>query len=116
MTRGEGERVFFFNGPATPEIYTFPTRRSSGLDDRDGFYRNWGDAAFRSEMNAAFTLPTAELEDKFLHEAELAGFSGLTGHRAIGGIRASIYNALTLGAVEKLSNFMDDFRFKQHGK
>ena len=88
----------------------------STIDDSDGFYRNWGDAAFRSDMNAAFTLPTAALEDKFLHEAEMAGFSGLTGHRAIGGIRASIYNALTLGAVEKLSNFMDDFRFKQHGK
>lgn len=88
----------------------------STIDNSDGFYHNWGDAAFRSDMNAAFTLPTAELEDKFLHEAELAGFSGLTGHRAIGGIRASIYNALTLGAVEKLSNFMDDFRFKQHGK
>lgn len=86
------------------------------IDDSDGFYRNWGDAAFRSDMNAAFTLPTPDLEDKFLHDAAAAGFSGLGGHRAIGGVRASIYNALTLEAVEKLGEFMEDFRFKQHAK
>jgi hypothetical protein len=57
-----------------------------------------------------------ELEALFLNEATAAGFSGLGGHRAIGGVRASIYNALTLGAVEKLTGFMEDFRFKHHAK
>jgi phosphoserine aminotransferase len=52
------------------------------------------------------------LEKKFLAESHEAGFSGLSGHRAIGGIRASIYNALSLPAAEKLTNFMDDFMRK----
>jgi phosphoserine aminotransferase len=80
------------------------------LDGSDGFYRGRTAVADRSLMNVAFNLPTPELDRQFLEEARLAGLSGLGGHRAIGGIRASIYNALTLQAVERLVGFMADFR------
>jgi phosphoserine aminotransferase len=63
-------------------------------------------------MNAVFALPTPELEAKFLAESSDAGFSGLGGHRAIGGIRASMYNALSLSAVDQLLEFMTDFQKK----
>ena len=79
------------------------------IDGSNDFYRPWGEAAFRSDMNVAFNLPTKELEALFLNEATAAGFSGLGGHRAIGGVRASIYNALTLGAVEKPDRFYGRF-------
>lgn len=83
------------------------------LDDSDGFYRGRAARADRSLMNVAFTLPTPALEQQFVEQARLAGLSGLGGHRAIGGIRASLYNALTLPAVERLVAFMDDFRQRQ---
>ena len=80
------------------------------LDGCKGFYRGRADPADRSMMNVAFNLATPEMEREFLAEAQAAGFSGLSGHRAIGGIRASLYNALTLQAVDRLVGFMDDFR------
>ena len=80
------------------------------LDNSDGFYNARAAHADRSLMNAVFTLPTAELEGKFLAESSNAGFSGLGGHRAIGGIRASMYNALSLSAVDQLLEFMHDFQ------
>jgi phosphoserine aminotransferase len=83
------------------------------LDDSDGFYRGRAARADRSLMNVAFTLPTTALEQQFLEQARLAGLSGLGGHRAIGGIRASLYNALSLPAVEHLVAFMADFRQRQ---
>ncbi|TXG93483.1 MAG: phosphoserine transaminase [Rhodocyclaceae bacterium] len=83
------------------------------LDGSDGFYRGRAAVADRSLMNVSFKLPTPELDRQFLEEARLAGLSGLGGHRAIGGIRASIYNALTLQAVERLVGFMEDFRKHQ---
>lgn len=83
------------------------------LDDSDGFYRGRAAVADRSLMNVSFNLPTPELDRQFLEEARLAGLSGLGGHRAIGGIRASIYNALTLQAVERLVGFMADFRLRR---
>ena len=83
------------------------------LDESDGFYRGRADVQDRSLMNVAFNLETPELERKFLAEALAAGFSGLGGHRVIGGVRASIYNALTLTAVEKLRGFMADFQRSQ---
>lgn len=82
------------------------------LDDSDGFYRGRAARRDRSLMNVAFNLDSPERERQFLAEAEAAGFSGLAGHRAIGGLRASIYNALTLPAVEKLLGFMADFQQK----
>ncbi len=80
------------------------------LDNSDSFYNARAAHADRSMMNAVFTLPTAELEGKFLAESSNAGFSGLGGHRAIGGIRASMYNALSLSAVDQLLEFMHDFQ------
>lgn len=83
------------------------------LDESDGFYRGRARPCDRSLMNVAFNLDSPERERLFLAEAQAAGFSGLAGHRAIGGVRASIYNALTLSAVEELAGFMDDFRRRQ---
>lgn len=80
------------------------------LDDSDGFYAGHAAPADRSKMNVVFKLPTPELEATFIAAARAAGFSGLGGHRSIGGSRASIYNGLTFGAVEKLVDFMDGFR------
>ena len=80
------------------------------LDSSEDFYRGRAASACRSEMNVAFNLASLELEQQFLAEAQAAGFSGLGGHRSIGGLRASIYNAVTLSAVEELTGFMEDFQ------
>ena len=80
------------------------------LDESDGFYRGRAEAMDRSLMNVAFNLASPDLEKRFIAEALAAGFSGLEGHRAIGGIRASIYNGLTLAAVEELAGFMETFK------
>lgn len=85
------------------------------LDASEDFYRGRAARADRSTMNVAFNLRTPELEQRFLAESAEAGFSGLNGHRAIGGLRASLYNALTQNAVEKLAEFMHDFR-KRHDR
>lgn len=81
----------------------------SVLDNSNGFYRPRANPADRSLMNVTFNLATPELEKKFLAKATAAGFSGLAGHRALGGIRASIYNALEPSAVEDLADFMEGF-------
>ena len=83
------------------------------LDESQGFYRARAETKDRSLMNVAFNLASPELEKQFIAEARTAGFSGLDGHRAIGGIRASIYNGLTLAAVEKLAGFMEGFQKQQ---
>lgn len=83
------------------------------LDSSDGYYRGRAEAKDRSLMNVAFNLANPELEKRFLAEAQTAGFSGLAGHRSTGGIRASIYNGLTLSAVEQLLGFMEEFQRKQ---
>lgn len=82
----------------------------AALDRSNGFYRGRAAVPDRSLMNVSFNLDSPEREREFLDSASHAGFSGLGGHRAIGGIRASIYNALTLPAVEALAHFMDDFQ------
>ena len=83
------------------------------LDGSNGFYRGRAAPEDRSLMNVAFNLASPELEKQFLSDALAAGFSGLAGHRAIGGVRASIYNALTRPAVEQLLGFMEDFQRRQ---
>lgn len=83
------------------------------LDGSDGFYRGRAAAQDRSLMNVSFNLASPALDKQFIAEALAAGFSGLSGHRAIGGIRASIYNALSIPAVEKLVSFMEDFQRHQ---
>jgi phosphoserine aminotransferase len=80
------------------------------LDQSDNFYRGHAAIADRSQMNVSFNLPCKELEQRFLSDAQAAGFSGLGGHRSIGGMRASLYNGLTLSAVEELVGFMAEFR------
>jgi phosphoserine aminotransferase len=82
------------------------------LDGSGGFYQGRARVGDRSLMNAVFELPSKELESQFLADSLDAGFSGLGGHRAIGGIRASIYNALSLSAVDQLLDFMQTFQRK----
>lgn len=79
------------------------------IDASDGFYRGHAAHADRSGMNVAFRLPTGSLEQRFLAEAEEAGLVGLKGHRSLGGIRTSIYNAVTPEAVAALCGFMTEF-------
>lgn len=82
----------------------------TALDASEGFYNGRAAHTDRSLMNVAFSLPTPALEAEFLAESARAGFSGLAGHRSVGGIRASLYNGLEPDAVEKLAGFMEDFR------
>ena len=78
------------------------------IDSQD-FYRNPVAKANRSRMNVPFTLANAELDADFLKGAKAAGLSGLKGHRAVGGMRASIYNAMTLDGVQQLVSYMKEF-------
>jgi phosphoserine aminotransferase len=79
------------------------------IEGSGGFYRCPVDKACRSIMNLVWRLPTPELEEAFVKEAEKQSMSGLKGHRSVGGIRASLYNAVELGWVETLASFMKDF-------
>ncbi|HLG70230.1 MAG TPA: 3-phosphoserine/phosphohydroxythreonine transaminase [Chloroflexota bacterium] len=80
------------------------------LDASGGFYASSVAVPDRSIMNVTFRLPDEPLERRFLAEAEAEGFYGLQGHRSRGGIRASLYNAVTLESVRALAGFMEDFR------
>jgi len=82
--------------------------------DATGFYRGTAIKEFRSDMNVTWRLPSEELEEKFIKEAEKAGFSGLKGHRLVGGVRASIYNAFPVEGVDALVSFMQQFE-KRNG-
>ena len=77
--------------------------------DGSGFYRNPVERPARSWMNVPFTLPNEALDAPFLKESEAAGLLALKGHRAVGGMRASIYNAMPLAGVQALVDFMKDF-------
>jgi phosphoserine aminotransferase len=77
--------------------------------DSSNFYRGHADTDSRSIMNVTFRLPTEELEKKFSAEATAKKLDGLKGHRSVGGIRASIYNAFPKEGVEALVSFMKDF-------
>lgn len=77
--------------------------------DASGFYANPVALANRSIMNVPFTLADASLDAKFLEEADAAGLLNLQGHRSVGGMRASIYNAVPEAAVDALISFMNDF-------
>jgi len=83
------------------------------IDASDGFYRGHADLAARSLMNVTFRLPTEELEKQFATEATKQDLVGLKGHRSVGGIRASIYNAFPKEGVEALVEFMNDFAQKK---
>jgi len=77
--------------------------------DESGFYRGVARPQHRSQMNVTFRLPSEELEQRFVAEAEAAGLYALAGHRNVGGIRASIYNPMPRAAVEILAQFMAEF-------
>ena len=79
------------------------------LDSQD-FYSNPVAKEDRSRMNVPFTLRDAKLDAKFLEQAQARGLSQLKGHRSVGGMRASIYNAMPLEGVEALVGFMEEFR------
>jgi len=80
-----------------------------GYIDASDFYANPIAEANRSLMNVPFTLANPELEKLFLKEAEENHLLNLAGHRSVGGMRASIYNAVPLEGVQALVDFMDDF-------
>jgi phosphoserine aminotransferase len=80
--------------------------------DATDYYRGHADADSRSIMNVTFRLPSEELEKKFALEATAQGLDGLKGHRSVGGIRASIYNAFPLEGVAALLSFMKEFEKK----
>lgn len=80
--------------------------------DRSGFYRGTAENASRSRMNITFRLPSEELEKVFVKESAAAGLDGLKGHRSVGGMRASIYNAFPEGGVDALVAFMQAFERK----
>ncbi len=82
--------------------------------DRSGFWRPHASVESRSVMNVTWRLPSEALEEAFVKEAKAAGFDGLKGHRSVGGIRASLYNALELESVQSLAAFMRDFEGR-HG-
>jgi phosphoserine aminotransferase len=80
--------------------------------DRTGFYRGTAAKDSRSRMNITFRLPSEELEGKFVKESTAAGLDGLKGHRSVGGMRASIYNAFPEAGVTALVDFMREFERK----
>jgi len=82
----------------------------AAIDARPDFYRCPVERESRSLMNVVFNLPTPELEAEFIALAQKRGMSGLKGHRSVGGVRASIYNACELAWVEALVAFMKEFK------
>ena len=84
------------------------------IDTSCGYYSNPVDLAARSRMNVRFSLHDGALDASFLQESEAAGLMALKGHKALGGMRASLYNAVPLAAVEALVSFMRDFS-RRHG-
>lgn len=82
------------------------------MDSTDGFYKGTAAKEDRSLMNVTFRLPNEDLEKKLIAEATEKGFIGLKGHRSVGGLRASIYNAFPSKGVDDLVEFMKDFKAK----
>lgn len=80
------------------------------IDSSDGFYSSPVEEASRSHMNVVFRLPDEAAEKRFLAAAEEQQMMGLRGHRSVGGLRASLYNAMPMSGVEALASLMDSFR------
>lgn len=80
--------------------------------DATEFYRGTAAREFRSDMNITFRLPSEPLEEQFVKEASRQGMSGLKGHRSVGGVRASVYNALPMEGAQALADFMREFARK----
>lgn len=86
----------------------------AAIDASGGFYRNLVEPAVRSWMNVPFHIHDSRLDQAFLAEADAEGLIGLRGHRVLGGLRASLYNAVPMAAVQALVAFMDAF-MRRHG-
>ena len=80
------------------------------IDSSGGFYRGHAQPNSRSRMNVTFRLPSEDLEKKFAKQAEAEGLVGLKGHRSVGGLRASLYNAVPIDAAKSLVEFMAEFQ------
>ena len=80
------------------------------IDANPDYFVGTAEKGSRSWMNVTLRLPSEELEQKLIAEAKAAGFVGLKGHRSVGGIRVSLYNAMTLEGAQKVAEFMDNFR------
>lgn len=80
--------------------------------DESSLFKGTVKPEFRSMMNVTFVTGNPDLDKRFIEEAERAGLKNLKGHRSVGGMRASIYNAMSLNGVERLIDFMDDFEIK----
>jgi phosphoserine aminotransferase len=98
------ENLFKLNAEKAKKIYD--------VIDGSGFYRGTALKEYRSNMNVTWRLPTEELEAQFIKEAAAAGMKSLKGHRSVGGIRASIYNAFPMAGVDCLVDFMKEFERK----
>ncbi len=79
------------------------------IDDSDGFFRGHANPGSRSLMNVTFRLPSEDLEKRFIQEAADADLRDLKGHRSVGGIRASLYNAMPQSGADALAAFMRAF-------
>jgi phosphoserine aminotransferase len=99
------ERVHAFNKEKAALLYDV-------IDQSNGYYKGHADKEYRSIMNVPFRLPSEELDKKFESEAKSAGLIMLSGHRSVGGLRASIYNAMPREGVVALCNFMREFAKK----
>lgn len=104
--KGQGglEAVQRINETKSDTLYT--------MIDNSDFYAGTAEPADRSHMNVTFRITNTDLEPQFLSEAAAAGLVGLKGHRSVGGIRASIYNAMPLAGVSALVDFMAEFESK----
>jgi phosphoserine aminotransferase len=101
--------------PAIQQINQQKAARVYEVIDRSGgFYRGHAAPAARSIMNIPFRLPSEELEDLFVKESKQAELIGLKGHRSVGGLRASLYNAVSLESAQALADFMMEFQ-RIHG-
>lgn len=104
LNLGGLDKMFEINKEKAALLYDY-------IDESEGFYKGTVTVKEdRSLMNVTYRLPSEELEKKFIAEATKKGFSGLKGHRSVGGIRASIYNAFPKKGVEDLVEFMKDFK------
>jgi phosphoserine aminotransferase len=99
---------------AMAEINERKARALYAAIDESDFYANPVEVNSRSWMNVPFTLADAALDARFLEEASAAGLKTLKGHRSVGGMRASIYNAMPEAGVQALIEFMADFE-RRHG-
>ncbi|MEX0746884.1 MAG: 3-phosphoserine/phosphohydroxythreonine transaminase, partial [Rhodothermales bacterium] len=98
--------------PAMEEINARKAEKLYAKIDASEFFRGTATTDSRSKMNVTFRLPSEDLEKKFVEEAKTAGLLGLKGHRSVGGMRASIYNACPEESVAALISFMDEFERK----